>query len=187
MAQNGQVIENPTSGERIVIRQTARETGGRLLAFDLFLGPGGRVPSGHAHPAQEEAFTVLEGRMRFRRGFRVIRAGPEERVVMPPGVFHSFANRGPDPAHVLVEVRPAMRMEEVLEMAAQLGRPAASTGPFGVRRLTTMALFLREYRREIGPPGVPPWVVAAVTAPLAALAGGLGQIQRRRAGTVTPR
>jgi hypothetical protein len=35
----GRVTDNPISGERIVIRQTAAETGGRLLAFDLFLPP----------------------------------------------------------------------------------------------------------------------------------------------------
>jgi hypothetical protein len=31
----GRAIENPISGERIVIRKTGAETAGRLLAFDL--------------------------------------------------------------------------------------------------------------------------------------------------------
>ena len=46
----GRVIENPLSGERIVIRTSGAETGGRLLAWDLYLAPGGRVPSSHSHP-----------------------------------------------------------------------------------------------------------------------------------------
>jgi len=52
------VIDNALTGERIVIRQTAAQTGGRMLAFDLFLPPGGHVPAGHVHPVQEERFTV---------------------------------------------------------------------------------------------------------------------------------
>jgi hypothetical protein len=48
------IIENPVSGERIVIRTTAGESGGRRVSWELFLAPGGRVPSSHAHPEQEE-------------------------------------------------------------------------------------------------------------------------------------
>ncbi|MGH3150171.1 MAG: cupin domain-containing protein, partial [Streptosporangiaceae bacterium] len=63
----GQVIENPLSGERITIRSPAgRPDGDGALEWELVLAPGGRVPSSHAHPRQEECFTVLEGQMRFR-------------------------------------------------------------------------------------------------------------------------
>lgn len=37
MAYAGQILENPVSGERIVFRKTASDTGGELLAFALFL------------------------------------------------------------------------------------------------------------------------------------------------------
>src|SRR6266511_4387887 len=39
----GPVIENPLSGERIVIRETGAETGSRLLTWELSLAPGGAV------------------------------------------------------------------------------------------------------------------------------------------------
>jgi hypothetical protein len=39
VTSGGRVIENPLSGERIVIRTSGTETGGRLLAWDLFLAP----------------------------------------------------------------------------------------------------------------------------------------------------
>ncbi|HVB53504.1 MAG TPA: cupin domain-containing protein [Candidatus Acidoferrales bacterium] len=185
MVAKGQVIENPASGERIVLRETAADTEGRLLSFDLFLGVGGRVPAGHAHPAQEETFTVISGRMRFRRGFRVIRAGPPRRVVMSRGVYHSFANAGPAPAHVLVEMRPALRMEEVLELAAELGRPVDS-GRTSLRRILALVLFMREFRRELGLPLIPPWLIAGVTAPVALTAILLGRIQRFHSVPVPP-
>ncbi len=61
MAYSGQVLDNPVSGERIVFRKTAADTGGPLLAFDLFLAPDGHVPGLHVHPAQEERFEVVRG------------------------------------------------------------------------------------------------------------------------------
>ena len=97
------VIDNPISGETIVIRRGADETEGALLAWDLFLAPGGRVPSIHVHPEQEERFTVLSGVMRFRvRGRSAILTSGETAVV-PAGAAHSFANAGRETAHVAVE------------------------------------------------------------------------------------
>src|SRR5689334_7523950 len=61
-------IVNPVSGERIVIRTSGAETGGRLLVFDLVLPPGAHVPAGHTHPMQVERFTVLAGQVRFTLG-----------------------------------------------------------------------------------------------------------------------
>ncbi len=69
-------IHNPVSGERIVIRESGAQTGGELLSFDLHLPPGAHVPASHVHPAQEERFTVVAGRMRFRLGGRAMLADP---------------------------------------------------------------------------------------------------------------
>ena len=61
----GRMFDNPISGERIVIRESGVQNDGRLLAFDLFLPPGGHVPARHLHPLQEERFTVVAGLMGF--------------------------------------------------------------------------------------------------------------------------
>ena len=117
----GRVIDNAVSGERIVIRKSGAQTGGRMLAFDLFLPPGGHVPAGHVHPVQEERFTVVAGRMRFRLGGRTIVASPGETVCVPPGTPHWFGNAGADVALTRVTVRPALRMEELLHRTGLLG------------------------------------------------------------------
>jgi len=165
----GRVIENPISGERIVVRQSAAETGGRLLAFDLFLPPGGHVPAGHVHPEQEESFTVISGRMRFRLGGRSILARPGEAVVITPGQPHWFGNPGPGESHAHVEVRPALRMEEMFvatEALSHAGRIPGTRLP----RPSDLALVLLEFRRELAVPNVPPALVSAVLRPLAWLA-----------------
>ena len=102
----GQVIENPVSGERITFRRTGADTGGELLAFDLELQPDGAVPGKHVHPSQEERFTVVSGRMKFRKGLRTVIAEAGDVVVVPAGTPHKFENAGDEVAHVQVEVRP---------------------------------------------------------------------------------
>ena len=113
----GHVIENPLSGERITILPAA---GDSVLEWELELAPGGRVPSSHAHPQQEECFTVLAGQMRFRIGGRRVSAGPGDTVRVPPGTVHHFANAGSRPARVAVQTRPALSMRELLETAAAM-------------------------------------------------------------------
>jgi quercetin dioxygenase-like cupin family protein len=169
MAHIGQVIDNPVSGERIVFRRTAAATGGELLAFELLLSLRGHVPASHVHPVQEERFTVVEGRMRFRRGLRTITAGPGETVVVPPGTIHRFANAGAGVARVAVEVRPALRMEELLEVAADLAAEGR-TLPNGMPLPLDLALFLREFHRELQVPLLPPGLILAGLAPLARIA-----------------
>src|SRR5690349_10115311 len=112
------VISNPISGEQIVIHTSGAETNGKLLVFDVFLPPGKHVPSRHTHPIQEERFTILAGTMRFRLGWRGILAATGDMIVIPPGVAHWFGNAGPGVVHARVEVRPALRMEELFATAA---------------------------------------------------------------------
>jgi quercetin dioxygenase-like cupin family protein len=165
-ASAGRVIDNPISGERIVIRESGAQNGGQLLAFDLYLPPGGHVPSRHAHPVQEEQFTVVEGRMRFRLGRRTILAQPGDTVRVPAGTAHWFGNVGAGVAQARVEVRPALRMEAMFESAAVLGRERHYPGT-RLPRLADLALFLAEFRRELAVPDVPALLVRVALAPFA--------------------
>jgi len=179
MAHAGQILNNPVSGETIEFVTTAADTDGELLAFDLTLTPDGRVPGTHVHPEQEERFEVFSGTMKFKLGLKTIIAGPGETVVVPAGSRHRFSNAGSEDAHVRVEVRPALRMEELLETTVALadeGRVMSS----GMPKPLELALFVREYRREVRAPFPPPSVVRATTAPLAALARRLRRDERYR-------
>ncbi|HEY3059128.1 MAG TPA: cupin domain-containing protein [Chloroflexota bacterium] len=157
------VIDNPISGERIVIRATASETDGELLAFEVFLPPGGHVPAGHSHPVQEERFTVLDGQLRFRLGWRTRLATSGDTVVVPPGTVHWFGNPGREIAHARVEVRPALRMEELLASSEGLSTRSR------VRRLGDLARLLLEFQPELAVPVIPSVVVRLVLAPVARL------------------
>jgi quercetin dioxygenase-like cupin family protein len=180
------VIVNPLSGERITITATAAGTGG-VLEWELLLAPGGRVPSSHAHPEQEERFTVLDGRMRFRVGGRRITAGPGDTVLVPPGTVHHFANAGLRPARVAAATWPALSMLQLLETAAAMAQAQHAAA----RKLPSpvdMALFMRDFEREVRAPYLPAALVRAVIRPAAWLARrcGLDARYRRLRGVPSP-
>lgn len=174
MARAGQVITNTLSGERIVIRRTAADTGGELLLFDLFLPSGARVPAAHVHPEQQERFTVVAGRVRFRVGLKVVLAGPGETVTIPANTSHAFANAGTGAAEVQVEVRPALRMEEFFETTEAMSAPGrALLGR--LPRPSDLILLLHEFRQEVRAPYLPAPLAAALTTAMARLTGGVAR------------
>src|SRR5262245_34826469 len=175
MARVGQTLVNPASGERITFRATAAETGGALVAIDLELPAGARVPGGlHIHPHQEERFEVVRGTMRFRmRGRRVV-AGSGDVVVVPPGVPHDFANAGDEAALVRVDIRPALEMERLFETAVALAEQGR-TMLGGIPKPLDLALFAREFEQEVQAAFPLRRLQALALAPLAWLAGRRGR------------
>ena len=163
------VISNPISGEQIVIHTSGAETNGKLLVFDVFLPPGKQVPSRHTHPIQEERFTILTGTMRFRLGWRSILAIPGDTLVIPPGVAHWFGNAGSELVHARVEVRPALRMEELFAAAATIETGIHHSIGHRVRQLPAMARLLIEFQREVAAPDLAAWLVRPLLAIVARL------------------
>jgi mannose-6-phosphate isomerase-like protein (cupin superfamily) len=174
MAYAGQIIDNPVSGEQIVVKKAAADTDGEYLEIELRLAPDGKVPGMHVHPEQEERFEVIEGRMKFRLGLRTIEAGPGEIVTVPAGKAHRFANAGAERAVVNVTVTPALEMERLFETTAALaaeGRVLDS----GMPKPLDLALFVREFKREVRGPFSPGALQRAMLAPLAWLARRRGR------------
>ncbi len=182
MAFTGQVLDNPVSGERFIFSDTAADTGGELLAVEFVVAPDGYVPGGHVHPVQEERFEVVSGRMRFKKGRKTVLAEPGDTLIVPPGTYHRFANAGDSPAVIRVEVRPALKMEQLWETTVALAAEGR-TLPSGLPRPLDLALFMREFEQEVQPPFAP-GLVRAATAPLAWLAVRRGLGRRYQAPTL---
>jgi quercetin dioxygenase-like cupin family protein len=166
MISPGQSLENPVTGERFTFIHTAASTGGELLAFELGLAVGGAVPIPHVHPIQTERFEVVSGRMRFRLGLRTRIAGPGDVVEVAPGVTHSFANAGDEDARVLVEVRPALAMEQMLAEVVAMAEAGRMTRRGLPRSLRDLARLARKYDREAHAPLLSVGVQRLLLAPL---------------------
>ena len=94
-----------------------------LLVMDASYDAADSPPPPHYHPSQDEHFEVLEGAIALKVGHErsVVPAG--ESFDIPRGVAHSLGPAA-GPARVRWEVRPALRTEQFLVEALELGADA---------------------------------------------------------------
>ena len=145
MSRAGDVYENPVTGERVVVRVGTEESGGDLLVADLYVRPGGAVAGEHVHTRIEEWFTVRKGRVGFRLDGRESIARHNERLHAPVGIAHDWWNAGEEEeAHIVVEVRPGARFEEMIKNLYGLAQDG-KTDAKGMPNLLQVALFAREF------------------------------------------
>lgn len=187
----GEVLENPVTGERGVVRVPPLESNGYRLVADVYVRPGGAVSGEHVHPSYTETYTIVRGRLSVRRDGREMDLRPGMRVAIPPGMAHDFWNAGRDEARFVVEVQPAERfllMIRNLFMLAQDGKTNAK----GMPRLLQGAALGREFAdtcRFTSPPPSVQRVMFGLLGPLAWLAGRRGsypEYEQRELPVVDP-
>ncbi|TDC79589.1 cupin domain-containing protein [Actinomadura sp. 7K507] len=171
---DAELIVNPASGERIRIRPAVEGQVEDVLVWDLWLAPGGHVPSGHVHPRQSEVFHVRRGRLRFRVGlFRSAVVGPGQSLRVPPGLPHHFSTVGDTEVHAVVETSPRLEMEALLRVAARLAADERGRARRLPRPLDLL-LFMDDFRAEVRAPYLPAAPVRRTVAVLARLVRGFG-------------
>ncbi len=122
MIRSGDTLENPITGEVLIFRRTAAETGGDAVLVETIVQPNGFVAAAHVHPHQTERFEVLDGLLGFRIGERELLAAPGDVAVVAPGTPHRFWNAGEREARFLCEVRPALKFESLIETMFTLAK-----------------------------------------------------------------
>jgi quercetin dioxygenase-like cupin family protein len=178
MASAGDVLEHPVTREKIVIRKTARDTGGELFQAEFFLPSGGFVAAAHIHPLQEERFEIIAGTLHGRVAGKELASGPGETVVVPSGTPHVWWNAGDDELHVLVEVRPALRFERFFETFFGLAQDGKVDPKTGLPNPLQLAVVMQTFRQELilaQPPRLVQTALFGVLAPMGRLLGYRGE------------
>jgi quercetin dioxygenase-like cupin family protein len=107
-------MENPVSGEdRIVFTKTAHQTGGESFGLEVFIRAGAPGTPEMIHPLQDESFELLSGSLDFRIAGQERRLQAGESLLIPKGTPHNWWNESDEEAHALVELRPALRSEDL--------------------------------------------------------------------------
>ncbi len=134
-------FRQPT-GETIQILRTGLETDGAVFEFEATLPPATSGPPAHRHLVEQESFEVLEGRVALRLGRAWREVEPGERVDVPPGTVHAFANRSDREARMLTRETPAGQLEAQLRLLAASGRipPVLDLARLNVERDLSFAL-----------------------------------------------
>ena len=169
MIHAGDSIENPVTGERIVFRQTSRETGGEAVVIETYVKPNGFVAAAHVHASQEERFQVLRGSVGFKVGGKKLVAGPGQRLTVPAGTPHKFWNAGEETAHFVCEIRPALQFESLIETMFSLAADG-KTNRKGMPNPLRLAVIARAHFDTVQLP-VPPAILQRLALGLASPLG----------------
>jgi mannose-6-phosphate isomerase-like protein (cupin superfamily) len=187
MASSGQqpdeLIVDPVLKMRSRFWRTT-EDGREVQHVETWVDPGGGVTP-HLHPAMEERFEVVEGRLEFLSGRRWTERLPGEIVLVPAGRRHAFRNRGRELAHMRCQATPPSTLQEFLEDAAGLSRAGAITSralPRSLDGLLQAAVMANHYRDMVTllAPLPPPAIQRFVIPPLARA----GERRGHRAGSI---
>jgi quercetin dioxygenase-like cupin family protein/uncharacterized protein YndB with AHSA1/START domain len=179
VARAGDVLDDPTTGSRLVFLQTASETGGELLEYELTFVPGGFSARDHLHPQQSEQHEVLEGSLGLSVGGRELRLRPGDSETVPQNTQHRIFKTQEEPLHARFTLRPALDSEVLLETLFGLARDGKGDESGNPSPLQ-LAVIFSEFAHLGRPPRPPASVQRAVLAPLAAL-GRLKGYQARYA------
>src|SRR5919107_3217720 len=83
------------------LRLLAQSPDQPIATTDSTVPPGFPGPVRHRHARMTDIFYVLEGTLAFDLGGERRFLGPGGFVLVPPGVAHTFANPGREPARFL--------------------------------------------------------------------------------------
>ena len=157
MVEAGDALENPVSGQHLIVRHTAGDTGGELLEVEaIYTKPTPSRPPIHHHPRQEERFEVLDGKLNVLVDGQERTLEEGEVLTVAPGAPHQMwaTEAG---ARVNWQTRPALKTESFFETVWGLAKDG-KVNDKGVPNLLRAALIAREYEDEFRLAS-PPWAV----------------------------
>lgn len=137
----GLVVVRPGGGREVFAlgnthRNNAegKDTGGSWALIEQEVT--GSNPPLHQHEREDEAFYVLQGRLRVRVGDEEFEGAPGTFVLAPRGVPHTYARLPGEPLRLLVLVSPAgleRMFDEVAALPAEQQRDPAALGQVAAR------------------------------------------------------
>ena len=170
MAKKGDIINNPITKETMIFLKTAEETQGELLEIDMTVGPGGFVTAEHLHPDLEERFQILAGKIALSIEGKSEVVGVGEVRTVPKNTLHVWNNAGEEELKVILQFRPAGRMEYFLESWFALAE-AGKTDRQGMPNLFQAAVIFSAFRGDVKPQGLLINILVKLLAPLGRLMG----------------
>jgi mannose-6-phosphate isomerase-like protein (cupin superfamily) len=171
-------IANPAVGMRGTILRTGSETNGELFEVEFLVEPGDWTAPDHIHLRQEERFEIISGTLRLRVAGSDELLTPGSTRVLPPRTSHNLRNDGPGEVRLLLELRPALRIEGYLRDSWRAANEG-SKRRWGAPSILELAVIQRQYPDEFFYLSrLPVGVQKALFAGLAAL----GRARGHRAG-----
>ena len=103
MSADEAVIVRPGEGPRVgnVEFLALSEHTPRFNLSIVTMAPHRHGPEAHVHAEEDDSFLILDGELTFLLGDDEVPAPAGTFVLVPPGVEHTFANRGDTPVRMV--------------------------------------------------------------------------------------
>src|SRR3954453_4938627 len=159
------VLHMPGLGVRVELRQTAADTAGELIEFDVVGRARGFLAVEHTHDHQTEHYEVIEGALRLLLDGQEHVLGPGDEMTPPAGAPHTQRAGGEGEGRVRVTLRPAGRTQEFLDRLASM-----KVNRWGWPGPVDAAAMYRDFGSEGAATGPSPRVQQALSRTVLALA-----------------
>lgn len=112
------------TGDTVIIRATAAETGGAYTMIEAIASPGNGPPP-HFHKNEDETLYVLDGDFEILNGEHLMSVKPGALAFVPRGTVHRFRCIGDRTGRMLLIYTPG----GIEGFFRESGRPAVGDGP----------------------------------------------------------
>jgi mannose-6-phosphate isomerase-like protein (cupin superfamily) len=114
MAGTGDILTMP-DGTAFRIVESAADSAGERIEFEITMAPGAMGPPKHFHPRQQESWKVLEGELSVFVDDRWRTLGEGESLSISPNTIHTLRNRSSGVVRFRDVHEPALDFQEYIE------------------------------------------------------------------------
>ena len=145
MAATGDILTLP-GGTTFRIVESAADSDGRRVEFEITMAARAMGPPKHFHPRQEESWTVLEGELSVLVAGAWHTLGAGESMSVPPNTVHTLRNRSEATVRFRDVHEPALDFQEYIEALHDLAAAGKMTGSITPSAVIHGAMVLRAHR-----------------------------------------
>ena len=145
MARTGDTLTLP-GGASFLVVESAADSGGVRIEFEVSMPAGALGPPRHFHPRQTESWRVLEGELSVLVGRERRPLGAGESLSIPPGRVHTLRNRSDGVERFRDVHEPALDFQDYIEALDRLTAVGKLTGRMTPAALVHLATVLHAHR-----------------------------------------
>jgi mannose-6-phosphate isomerase-like protein (cupin superfamily) len=133
-------------GTSFFIIESAADSSGKRIEFEITMAPGALGPPKHFHPSQDESWSVLEGELSVfvEDGWRTL--GEGESLSIPANTVHTLRNRSAGVVRFRDVHEPALDFQDYIEALHRQAAAGKITSRMTPSTLIHGAMVLHRHR-----------------------------------------
>jgi mannose-6-phosphate isomerase-like protein (cupin superfamily) len=144
-AVTGDTLTMP-DGTSFSIIESAADSGGERVEFEITMGPGAQGPPKQFHPHQHERWKVLKGELSVFTEVGWRKLGEGESLSIPPHTVHTLRNRSSGVVRFRDVHEPALDFQDYIEALDRQAAAGRMTSRMTTSTLIHGAMVLHRHR-----------------------------------------